>query len=349
MFKKIEIERFRGIKKASIDGFKQINLFLGENNCGKSTLLEALFLANGLSNPTLSIVVNKLRSYHKTNLNDLELNFYNLDSTLPIKVLLQNEEKRDLTIRLYEKNNRDISFDDSNVSIASNKLESEYGLMFNFKINDNQYNSKLQFNLKEQQTTIEFPKQHGKSSRYVDPFISAYIPPNYAFLGNKEALENILKNKDENFIVEGLKCIEPRVEGFAFVNEVVLVDIGKEKRIPINMMGDGTRKIFSILTHLYVCKNGVLLIDEISNGLHYSVMGKLWKVIIKAAIKNNIQLFITTHDYDSIKGLRDTALGKFDEQVAVFSLLKTSEDELKALHYSLESVDYSINQEIEIR
>lgn len=50
MFTKIEIERFRGIRHASIEGFKQINLFFGKNNCGKSSLLESLFLASGLSN-----------------------------------------------------------------------------------------------------------------------------------------------------------------------------------------------------------------------------------------------------------------------------------------------------------
>ena len=118
----------------------------------------------------------------------------------------------------------------------------------------------------------------------------------------------------------------------------MLVDVGLAKRIPVNMMGDGARKIVSLLTAVYDCKDGALLVDEISNGFHYSVMCNLWKVLINAAIRNNTQLFITTHDTDSIKGLRDAALNKFDNI-----------DELKAYHYSLESLDYSINQEIEVR
>ena len=55
----------------------------------------------------------------------------------------------------------------------------------------------------------------------------------------------------------------------------------------------------------------------------------------------------TTRSY--IKGLRDAALNEFDNIVAAFKLLKTSDDELKAYHYSLKSLDYSINQEIEVR
>lgn len=85
------------------------------------------------------------------------------------------------------------------------------------------------------------------------------------------------------------------------------MDIGLDKRIPINMMGDGARKILSILTTIYECKNGIVLIDELSNGFHYSVMKGVWRAIISVAKKNNVQIFATTHDLDSIKGLRDAA------------------------------------------
>mgnify|MGYP003307029895 CR=1 FL=1 len=60
--------------------------------------------------------------------------------------------------------------------------------------------------------------------------------------------DNILKNKDEDFVIEGLRFIEPRVKNFIFTEEGIFVDIGIEKRIPINMMGDGVRKIVSLLT-----------------------------------------------------------------------------------------------------
>lgn len=343
MFKKIEIKRFRGIKDAVIGDFKCVNLFFGRNNCGKSSLLDALFLATGLSNPLLPINVNVMRGYNKTRLKDLELNFYNLDSAQPIHICVENKEKRNIEISLFENNKRDVSFDTNTIDIHSNVIEGEYGLKFNFEINDESFESELRFDLSTTTNTIDFPKKYVESLRCI------YLTPKYDFNTSIQGLENILKNKDEDFIIEGLRFIEPRVKDFIFTEEGIFVDIGIEKRIPINMMGDGVRKIVSLLTVIYDCRDGIVLIDEISNGFHYSVMSNLWNVIIKAAIKNNTQLFITTHDYDSIKGLRDTALNIYDENVATFKLLRTSDDELKALHYSLESVDYSINQEIEIR
>lgn len=344
MFTKIEIERFRGIRHASIEGFKQINLFFGKNNCGKSSLLESLFLASGLSNPLLPIRVNVMRGYSKARLNDLKLDFYNLDTSRPIHIRMENEEKRDLSISLFEQSQNNVSINADDNNILSNVQEGKYGLKFDFKVNDRHYESQIRFDSANSTEATSIV-----SDRYAESLRCTYLSPKYDFNASIQGLKNILQNKDEHFIVEGLKIIEPRVTDFIFADNEMLVDIGLVKRIPVNMMGDGARKIVSLLTAVYDCKDGALLVDEISNGFHYSVMCSLWKVLINAAVRNNTQLFVTTHDNDSIKGLRNAALNEFDDIVAAFKLLKTSDDELKAYHYSLESLDYSINQEIEVR
>lgn len=344
MFDKIEIERFRGIKYASIDGFKQINLFFGKNNCGKSSLLESLFLGSGLSNPLLPIHVNFMRGYNKSRLNDLKLDFYNLDSTLPIHIRMENEQRRDLTIHLFEQNHNSVSLNADDANILSNVEEGEYGLRFSFKIDDDLFESQLRF---DSANTTDATRIVSK--QYVESLRCTYLSPKYDFNASIQGLKNILQNKDEHFIVEGLRLIEPGVKDFIFTDNDMLVDVGMAKRIPVNMMGDGARKIVSLLTAVYDCKDGALLVDEISNGFHHSVMCSLWKVLIDAALRNNTQLFVTTHDADSIKGLRDAALENHEDIVASFKLLKTDDDVLKAYHYSLESLDYSINQEIEVR
>lgn len=344
MFHKIEIERFRGIKHAYIVGFKQINLFFGKNNCGKSSLLESLFLASGLSNPLLPIHVNFMRGYSKSSLNDLKLNFYNLDSSYPIHIRMDNEEKRDLKISLFEQKQDNISLNADGTSILSNVEEGKYGLKIDFKINDVHFESQLHFDSANSTDATRIVSKH-----YVESLRCTYLSPKYDFNASIQGLKNILQNKDEHFIIEGLRLIEPRVKDFIFTDNEMLVDVGLTKRIPVNMMGDGARKIVSLLTAIYDCKDGALLVDEISNGFHYSVMCSLWKVLINAAIRNNTQLFVTTHDVDSIKGLRDAALENYRDLVATFKLLSTSDDELKTFHYSLDSLDYSINQEIEVR
>ncbi|OKZ20506.1 MAG: hypothetical protein BHV77_09955 [Bacteroides sp. 43_108] len=344
MFEKVEIERFRGIRNASIQGFRRINLFFGKNNCGKSSLLEALFLASGGANPMLPVNVNFMRGYGKSRLNDLNLEFYNLDSEQPIHIKLMDGYVRDLNISLFEKRQNSISLNADDANILSNVEEGRYGLKFDFKVNDQSYVSLLRFDSSSPgNASVAAPKH------YVESLRCTYLSPKYDFNASIQGLKNILQNKDEHFIIEGLQLLEPQVRDFIFSDNEMLVDIGLSKRIPVNMLGDGARKIVSLLTAVYNCKDGLLLIDEISNGFHHSVMCSLWKVLIDASVKNNTQLFVTTHDLDSIKGLRDAAINEYSDYVASFRLLKSSDGELKAFHYSLDSLDYSINQEIEIR
>ena len=344
MFKSIEIERFRSIRYAFIEGFSQINLFIGKNNCGKSSLLESLFLISGPSNPSLPVNVNLIRGYWKSSLNDLRLDFYNLDTTAPIHIKAVDGETRDLEIGIFEQRQNSVSLAGRDVNLLSNIEEGKYGLDLNFTINDEPFASHLRIDASKPGTTVgTTPKKYKESLQ------CAYLNPKFDFNTSIKGLEKILQNKDEHFIIEGLRIIEPHVKDFVFTGNDMLVDIGLPKRIPVNLMGDGARKIVALLTAVYNCKDGVLLVDEISNGFHHSVMRNLWEILVKAAIQNNTQMFVTTHDIDSIKGLRDAAVGKFDDYIAAFKLLRTKEDELKAYHYSLESLDYSINQDIEIR
>lgn len=345
VFHKIEIEGFRGIRHALVNGFKQVNLFFGKNNCGKSSLLDALFLVSGLSNPSLPLQVNFVRGYGKTDLNDLRFLFYNLDADNLICIKADGRQQRDVTISLFETERDKVFVGADKETVLSNIGRGLYGLRLNSTIDSKSLSAEVIFDDNSKKITSSSTLQD-----YEETLHCSYLEPKYNFTASIRGLANIVRNKDEHFIVDGLKLIEPRVIDFAFTDGELFVDIGLGKRIPINMMGDGTRKIVSLLTAVYECKDGVLLVDEISNGFHYSVMTGVWSVLIDAANRNNTQLFVTTHDIDSIKGLRNAAMvGACAESVAAFKLLKTENDELKSYHYSVDSLDYAINQEIELR
>lgn len=344
MFSSIEIERFRSIRHTFIEGFSRINLFFGKNNCGKSSLLESLFLISGLSNPSLPVNVNLIRGYGKSRLNDLRLDFYNLDTSSPIHIKAADGETRDLKISIFEQRQDNVPLNDSEANLLSNKEEGKYGLDLSFNVGGRHYASRLQLDATNPNTAVGIT-----SKDYKETLQCTYLNPKFDFNASIKGLERILQNKDEHFIIEGLQIIEKQVKDFVFTGNDMLVDTGLPKRIPVNMMGDGARKIVALLTAVYNCKDGILLVDEISNGFHYSVVRNLWKILIRASIRNNTQLFVTTHDIDSIKGLRDAAMGEYGDDISAFKLLRTKEDELKAYHYSVESLDYSINQDIEIR
>lgn len=345
MFERIEIESFRGIRYASLSGFKRVNLFFGKNNCGKSSLLEALFLICGQSNPRLPINVNILRGYGKTGQKDISLDFYNLDTSKEIRISVVDGEERELVISVFESTSSHIDLDTGSPDVSSNISENTYGFKLNYKLNDESFVSELIF---DASNVDEVKLSQNIDAKYRESLRCRYLAPKYDFSASIQGLDDILKDKSESDLLDALRIIEPSIVDFQLSNGEVLVDVGLKERIPINLLGDGIRKIFSLLTTIYDCRNGVVLIDEISNGFHFSVMPDLWKAIIYAARRNNTQLFVTTHDIDSIKGMIDAAKDS-QEEIAAFKLLKSQDDELKSYPYTRKDLEYAISQDIEMR
>ena len=348
MFHNIEINRFRGVKYSKIVGLKQINLFFGKNNCGKSSILDAIFLISGISNPKLPLNINIIRNYRRLEPSDMKLDFYSLDMSNPIVIKAENDETRELQISVMESSSSKIDLLGEDNNVASTDPDNKYGLILKYKIDGHAYESSI---IISHSSENSFEQRIKMPAHYKELLTCRYLNPKFDFATSLDGLVDVIKNKDEEFIVNALRLIEPNIKDFVLSKNEVLVDIGLDKRIPINMMGDGARKILSILTSIYECKNGIVLIDELSNGFHYSVMKGVWTSIVSVAKKNNVQIFATTHDLDSIKGLRDAAMSceEYNNYIVCFKLHRTDNSELKSYQYSLDSVDYSLNQEIEIR
>ena len=99
-----------------------------------------------------------------------------------------------------------------------------------------------------------------------------------------------------------LCLLEPALERIEVLSETggpsLYMVLGLDALVPLAVCGEGIVRLFSIIVELIASRNGVLLVDEIDNGLHYSVMPKLWK-LLGALVKNHdVQIFATTHNDD---------------------------------------------------
>lgn len=349
MFKTLTINNFRGIRFMQIDNLHKINLFFGKNNCGKSTVLDALYLITGQSNPLRSLSINSIRNYPKFSKQDLKTEFYKLNPDNHIRIALSGDESRQLEISFFVSYDNTVDFQKIG-SGDSDKQVTSYGLKLNYtdSNSDKIFSSEL--------LTKEGDSDNGKTNidpRYKEGIRSLYLPANYYNSTLPTQLGDIIVNKQESEILKPLQEIDPDIKDIQLVGSEILVDIGANQRLPINMMGDGLRKLLTIIVAIHQCKDGVLLIDEIDNGFHYSAMQVLWKAILKAAVENNVQIFISTHNIDSIKGLAsvlsDTTTADYQQEVGAFKLIKKTDGEVIALKYDYPSFIYSVNQRQEMR
>ena len=117
--------------------------------------------------------------------------------------------------------------------------------------------------------------------------------------------------------------------------------------IPLKRLGDGANRLLTIALALANCRNGILLIDEVENGIHYSVQPALWRMIFGAADAANVQVVAATHSWDCIAGFATVAV----ETPAVGNMfrLERFEEELHAIHYTEENLAVAARQRTEVR
>ena len=353
MINNIHIQNFRGIKDCTIDDLKRINLLLGYNNCGKSSVLDALFLYTSSTNPRFAMTINWVRRYMHNGPDNMILNFYQLnpDATIHLNGIYDNETKRSVAIEYHEELSPTLQVPQNNVSAGNDKI---YTLSMKTTIehadkSTETYETAIQASSSHPENTVvkDAPKTYKETLHCI------YQTASDPYHDNSQLYSVILKNKQEKFVIDILKEIEPNLKDIVLADGELLVDMGFDKRIPIQVLGDGIRKLLSLIISIYYCSNGILLVDEIDNGIHYKSMPVMWLALLKAAKEYNVQLFATTHNIDSLQTLCKVVEEKKDslweENIRVYTLRKTSDDTLKAIKSTYKQFNHLINQEIEIR
>jgi predicted ATPase len=113
----------------------------------------------------------------------------------------------------------------------------------------------------------------------------------------------------EQHTVDALRLVAPEIERIAIVESdgplAMVLLRGAESPVPLGTLGEGVSRIFALAMHLVLTQGGYLLIDEIENGLHWSVMPKVWRFLVETALARDVQVFATTHSKDWLEGLAD--------------------------------------------
>ncbi|MFN5983170.1 MAG: AAA family ATPase, partial [Fluviicola sp.] len=123
--------------------------------------------------------------------------------------------------------------------------------------------------------------------------------------------------------------------------------------LPLFMMGDGTIRLVRLILEILKSKNSRLMIDEIDNGIHFSRMKEVWRVILKVAKQNNTQLFLTTHDAECLKMFKEVLeeedMVDLQNDVACFTLFRNKEKMVDSVQYNFKEFEHAIDYSLNIR
>ena len=162
-----------------------------------------------------------------------------------------------------------------------------------------------------------------------------------------------VEKKREEEIVEAMRILMPEIDSIQFLagdwsKNILIGQKDVQLRLPIGSYGDGMRRLLAISLSLVGTKDGCLLIDEIDTGLHWTVMKDMWELVVKAAGLSNVQVFATTHSYDCIRGLG--ALIKSQPDLSEFVAIQKVHQSLEqAVCIPGEDIPTVVEQDIEVR
>jgi AAA15 family ATPase/GTPase len=388
----IKIKNFRIFKDLEIQQLGQINLIVGKNDAGKSTVLEALCIYESLGSPLL---LEKLLEKH----DELE-NITNGEGVLSIENFFTN--------RVFPQNGEEIyignidrteyvSMKHTYFTLEKSEQEQEDSILRRrvrkeletaaIKTYDEGVRQSLKIITKNYQLEkptiasrfepsgtlqiwLDFPSYERKNyqSGQLDlqklglTFICNYIPTDFIPLNQLSAIWDDISLTYGQHVIDGLKLIQPKVEGLTFrrvnqngsvVERKPFVKLkGQEQLEPLRSYGDGIRRILQIFLYLLQAKGRLLFIDEFENNLHYTVQPKVWELIFKLAQDLNVQVFATTHSWDCVTAFQQISQ-EHEEEAILFrlgrSVRTTNQDQVIARIYDKESLQRVTQADLEVR
>jgi AAA15 family ATPase/GTPase len=307
MISSLKIKNFRCFQLFELRDLGRLNLLVGTNNSGKTSILEALNLLTSHTNPS---ALQDAMLYRGEDINSDELDirhfFYGHEIESGSHFSIQSSPSEIV-----------------NVDIVELPGLQEAGLFVDWsgypEENKSSYITTLRIKLSPNDGIplfkVKTPQRESKNSKTRNQFV-----PSSSF-GNQqmiEMFEEVVLTPEEELVVQALQNIEPSIERIASIGSdgsglrfsrggLVVRLAGEKQRIPIGNLGDGIWRMLGLALAIVNARDGVLLVDEIDTGLHFSAMSKMWKLIWETAKRLNVQVFATTHNSDCWTSLAELA------------------------------------------
>lgn len=170
-----------------------------------------------------------------------------------------------------------------------------------------------------------------------------------------ELWDRVVLTDLESDVIIALQIIAPDIERISLVEwkrrqgeRIALVRrTGSQTPEPLKSMGDGMNRIFEMALGLANSKTGILLVDEVENGVHYSVQEELWSLIFQISSRLQSQVFATTHSWDCIEAFQKVASSHPAEGALV--RLYQQEDDISSYTFDEHRLEILTRESIEVR
>jgi hypothetical protein len=313
MIESLRIRNLRGIRECSINGLTDVNVLIGRNGAGKSTVLEAIYLASSWAELHDHLVRNKVdyvvaRRASRRNWDAL---WFAKNVEEDIEITLGFKPLGMLRFKIpYSSPSSPVLLELTREVIASELFE-EYSLT-----------EPLYYDL--HQDRLWDPKTR---TTYIRPEVRDYFLSRFKivveflrgvmFIDSRLSITNVeltiwpklLDRRLDKKIVELIREeYEPDVEGIMFKptreGGFVLALTLTNTTVEVDALGDGARTAITLASTLALASNTAILIEDPEVHQHPGGLATLMRFALKLAKDRGLQLFISTHSVELVNIVR---------------------------------------------
>jgi predicted ATPase len=367
MLRDLTIKNYRCFKDFSIDGLARVNLIVGQNNSGKTSFLEAVYLLVNQFEPTALLELLDARGefvyvpdsqgqvdyalshiYYRRSVEGAEVNSLPHSAELPdqdgqlIEITSSKDEALSLQIQEqparssfgYPRPGTDLHF-----AYAASIEQAKQAFSITAGGYSPSKNGRIRLNQHSFRAVRFVTNEQGDAS---------HLAQLWEIVGAKASKEQA--------VLDALRILEPRVEDIRFINPqtsngILLQRRGEDERFPLSSLGAGMRRVLALAMSAVTAEQGFLLIDEIETGIYHTAQADIWRLLLETAQNLNVQVFATTHSWECIvafqEALAQTRNGQDD--LGVLFRLQERGGEVIAVDYDADKLDVAVDHMIEVR
>ena len=365
------IQGFRGIENLHIKNLGRVTMLTGRNSIGKTSVLDAVrvYAARGSYRSLTNLLSGReefaeMKAEEGNNATGIDLSGlfhgWKVDDNSTIIVGASNNQNQ-LKIEIGDASRVELErFDSLNPDVyeIGDKVlrvrfdTSRYDLPWVFSLNDVAAPMSLRFDrrvpaMQRQQRTLPeipcatfgpgLPENRDLAETWGKVLFTDY---------EKKALKALkIVLGDDIVRVAAVSGPRGRLRGEP---RLIAERAGAGRQFPLKAFGDGALRMLGVALALAKGRDGFLLIDEAENGIHYSVQADFWRMVLRSAHENNVQVIATTHSYDCVLGFAQAA---FETPEVDGRLVQLSDrrGSLRAYELPEEELINAAQQRIEVR
>lgn len=289
-----QISNFKGISSCSIDNTNLVNVFIGKNNACKSTILEAMYYTlKEFTGPNLREAL-----YRRTNMQIHGTHmWYDYNTGNPATIRVNVDGEIGLVMNLVFGRN----FIRPLLSISTQAQTRE--LHGSFYSTSMDVTTRMGY---DENALLVLGSRREEISNCLN-YCQLLDSSTKSNVSSMERLFSLLKLRgmtdrlgiilnDIFGIGRNWEFMNPTEEDLSEFRAVTRLN---NHLLYLDGLGDGMRYCIQIIGNMLLSNSTVIFIEEIENNQHDASLRKLIPAVINLSIANNIQLFISTHNYQA--------------------------------------------------